>query len=226
MSSCRAVITLALSKLGISGGSKPAREADLTLGLTTLTSLYRSLIANGSLGRSRSVVPTGDYIARPNDRILRQSAMIGEITLPDTVCDDYANRAYSYYYDDDDDCGDRVNTPLDGSFVIINDEASGQTQDWMFEAYTSRWISLFDLSLQEYQEVLDDAGNVVQIVQPSIAPLSFRDDNGLAAMLAMRLSDHYGAQVSPVTMKDAGTWLGALITGFGDRATVVRGEFY
>ena len=215
MSSCKTIVTLALSKLGITGGSKPPRQADLDLGLTTLQSLFRNMISSGTLGRARPVtVADADYTARENDRIQRRPG-IGDIKLPDTVQDDrHGVFECSDFYDYP--LGSHPRPPREGAFVIINDTATGGTEEWIYEGYTNRWITLHDLSLQEYEEVRDSGGHIVTIKQPSIAPLSMRDENGLAALLATKLADHFGQTPSPLTIRDAQAFLTSLANRFGE----------
>jgi hypothetical protein len=225
MASTYSIVTLALSKLGISGGTRPARQADLDLGLQTLRSLYRNLISSGALGRANPVTPHGDYTARENDRILRNIDHIGTIALPELVRE-RASFGHSDQYDfyDYPVCG-RPRPPRDGAFVIINDANSGGTEEWLYEAYTNRWISLHDLTLQEHEELRNDAGNIIGIVEPSVAPLSYRDENGLAALLATKLADHFGAQPSPLTLRDASNWQTSLSTRFGEPEAHLHSHF-
>ncbi len=188
------IISLALQKLGVTGALKAPSQSDLDLGLTTLQSLYRQLISNGALGRARPVTACGDYTARENDRILRTSSDRQDITLPMLVAEEHDNDSW-----DDYQIGysgsSRRRPPRDGSFVIINDAASGYTEEYIYEAYVAKWISLHDLSTQQYEEVRDTNNHVVSITPASIAPLSFRDQNGLAAYLATKLADYYGGQL-------------------------------
>jgi hypothetical protein len=212
MASCKHIITLALSKLGVASSVKPVRDEDLQLGLSTLISRYRSLIATGGLGKGRHRHVTSDYIARPFDRILKDSTTPITITLPELVSvHDRFRGDYSY-----DVCGDPRHPPRDGSFIVINDAQTGGTEEHIYEGYTNRWISVFDLSLNEYTENRNDAGQIVSITPESTAPLSFQDENGLAAFLAISLADHYGADLNAVTIRDAGNWQMALVTRFGD----------
>jgi len=212
MASAKSVITLALSKIGVAGAAKAPRQADLDLGLTTLQALYRYLISSGALGRARPVIPTADYTARENDRVYRNNGHVGEITLPDVIVDRH-DCSDSIYYDDYTS-GPRQ--PRDGAFVIINDANTGNTAEWVYEAYTNRWISVDDLSLQEREEVRDADGNLVYVRPTSEAPLSTRDMNGLAALLSTKLADHYEATPSALTIRDALNWQAGLSNGFGE----------
>jgi len=216
MASAKSVITLALSKLGVSGAGKAPRQSDLDLGITTLQALYRYLISSGALGRARPVTPVDHYTARENDRIFRtaEHATLFQIDLPDIVTDTYAGCSDSIYYDDPQCSGPRP--PREGAFVIINDANTGNTAEYIYEGYTNRWISVHDLSLQEREEVRDANGGILAVKPESVAPLSYRDMNGLAALLATKLADHYSATPSALTIRDALNWQAALANGFGE----------
>jgi len=227
MTTCADIITLALSKLGVAGGLKPPSQPDLDLGLTTLMSLYRQMISSGKLGRARPVSPTDDYSARENDRIFRTSDFTGTIQLPEIVTDTWHGEF------DDDRFYDRYPAPChaprpprDGAFVIINDAVSGNTAEFIYEGYINQWVSIHDLNLGNGQNVTDAQGDVIEVIPPSVPPLSFRDANGLAAYLATMLADHYGETPSALTMRDANAWQAALINGFGEPSVSIRTNFF
>jgi len=198
MTTPRTIITLALSKLGIAGGAKKPRQEDLDLGLVTLQSYYRFLISSGALGRPRNTVldeGTTDYVAHENESIHRVNPGIQSIELPLTVTDDNNNLISDKYYD----CYyGGVRTPRNGTFVVIVDAISGNSQESIYDGYTKNWCSIGDLDLDESQ-----------------APLS-SNLNGLASRLAQDLSDHYDAELNQVTVVAGRQFEAALIQGFGD----------
>ncbi len=225
MTPCIQIITLALSKLGIAGGAKAPQTADLELGLTTLQGLYRNFISSGALGRANNRVVSGDYVAGENDRILRQAGSSGTIELPETVSS--APNAFVGGYDygmaSHRDC--RVGPPRNGSFVVINDAQTGETAEFIYDGYRNAWTSIDDLNLDDGVRVYDPDGSLLE-VRTSIAPLS-QDINGLAAVLALRLADHYGATLHKMTVTDAVRFEGSLVTGFGEADdNRVPGEYW
>jgi len=220
MTSCKTIVGLALSKIGVSGGVKPARQADLDLGLITLQSLLRALISGGTLGRARPVtIDGGIYTARENDRIQRLAGM-GTVIRPDTITEELADlhTCGSVEFYDYPVCAP-PRPPRDGAFVIINDTSTGNTEEWIYEGYTNRWISLHDLSLDESGEVRDDQGHIIAVKADSVCPLAARDANGLAALLATKLADHFGQTPSPLTLRDAQAFLASLANRFGEPET-------
>jgi hypothetical protein len=100
--------------------------------------------------------------------------------------------------------------------VVINDATTGGTVEYIYEGYTNRWISLHDLSLQQAENVLDSNGGIISVIPESTAPLSYRDLNGLAALLATKLADHYAETPSALTIRDAMNWQAGLANGFGE----------
>jgi hypothetical protein len=238
MASCKSIIITALSKLGVASALKGARDEDLQLGLQTLQSKYRSLIASGALGRALPVTVTGNYTTGENERILKKSGHAMTISLPETVTDrwgachdDYLGYGALSGFSADYGCSrvdHRPRPPRDGAFVVINDEQTGRAQEWLYDSYVAKWLPIHDLSLSEYGEVRDAEGNISGTTVESTAPLSAADTNGLAAALALSLSDHFGAQPSPMTIRDASVWQQALVNRFGltERERPDRSRFF
>lgn len=213
MNSCKSVITLALSKLGIAGGGKAPRQTDLELGLTTLKSVYRNLISSGALGRAKLRIIDCHTVAHENDRILRVAGATGTVELPFTVtghpigCGDYDYGIRGAY-------DNRPRPPRNGSFVVVNDAQNGETGEYIYDGHRNAWTTISDLSLDDKTAVRDGEGTLLEI-RTSVAPLS-HDMNGLAALLAMKLADHFGQQPHPLTVRDSNRFESSLVNGFGD----------
>lgn len=220
MNSCKSVITLALSKLGIAGGDKVPRQADLELGLTTLKSVYRNLISSGALGRAKPRIVDSHTVANENDRILRVAGATGTVELPQTVTG-HATSCGDYDYGIRGANDNRPRPPRNGSFVVINDAQTGETGEYIYDSYRNAWTTISDLSLDDEKAIRDSDGTLLEI-RTSVAPLS-DDLNGLAALLALKLADHFGAQPHPLTVRDSNRFESNLVNGFGepdhDRAT-------
>ena len=225
MSSCKSIIVLALSKLGVAGGAKAPRDTDLALGLITLQSLFRSLITNGTLGRARTVVPKDTYIAGENERIFRTNNQVGGISLPITIMD-------RHFTGDDEradyglgtSCTSYERPPRNGSFVVINDAITGNTVEYIYDGYTNLWVSIGDLTLDDNTVVTDASGNPIQY-KTSSAPLS-ANSNGLAALLATYLADHYSAKIEAATVRDAQEFTASLSQGFAEPARRGPGFYF
>lgn len=229
MATCRAIINSALRKLGVLGGGRDARPTDQTDAFSALQSLYGAWIAGGAFGRLRDVVPTGtNYMAAGNERILRATPDTLTVTLPELVSDQYV---YDYGHDRRGYYGTVITIttegnqtlvdvqtaqpigyavpPRDGSVVIISDTIGGETATWLYDASVHRWQGIHLLQLDNE------------------APRSDADPEGLAALLAIEISDMYGdaATVGPGTLQQAARYRSAMTQRFGMRRECVPGVF-
>lgn len=219
MATCRSIVNLALQKLGVLGAGREARTADQADALAALEGLYGAWVVGGAFGRLYDVIPQGNlYVAQGNERIVRQSAELLEVVLPELVPDhcvgDYG-RGPSRYYGTvvtiTTVLGEVVvdvraaqpiaafaTTPRDASVVSITDREAGQTVYYMYDGSVKAWHALSPL-------FLDDP-----------APRSFSDAQGLAACLAIEISDSYGsaATVGPATAMQASRFKSAMTTRY------------
>lgn len=106
-----------------------------------------------------------------------------------------------------DDDGNQY-TPLDTSVVVIVDAFSGTVTEFIYDGQIKAWVSLYDL------------------VITSEAPLSRRDEQGLAACLAVALADEFSGNVGPFTMQQAAAFKTALTHRYSMPAVQVQGEYY
>jgi hypothetical protein len=196
MATCRDITKGALRKIGKLGAGREPRAADASDALEALRGLYRSLINSGAFGRLRDVIPTADYTAGENERIFRNQDQVLEITLPEVVSADLCGpRPY------DEECDVYPNAvtdrnsrpPRDCAVVVIVDAFSGTTSDFIYDGHEKVWHSLYDLT------------------DTSTAPLSFRDPEGLKALLAMQIVDEYGGTLGAATARQAGIFQSSLI---------------
>lgn len=227
MTACRAIVNTALRQLGVLGSGREARLPDATDTLSALSGLYQGWIASGAFGRLRDVLPTGtDYAAYGGERIVRDSPETLTVTLPDTVSDtwidDYGHQSVRHYgtvitietVDNittvDVSTGQPIGyatTPNDGAVVVITDRIGGQTQTWIYDAMIRSWQSIDNLTLD------------------SQAPRS-QDHVGLAACVAMEVSDQFNADVKPATVMAARRYLAAMTQGFSMRRTETCGVYF
>lgn len=190
MAACRQIVNLALRKLGKLGAGREARTPDAADALDALQSLYGGWVASGAFGRLHDVVPTGPvYTAAWGQRVTRESASLVEVVLPDQTTRpalwDYGRYAG----------GEQA--PRDGSAVVIVSLDTGNVQTWLYDGTTKAWQDTDMLQL-------DDE-----------APRSHADRQGLAACLAMEISDQYGAEVPAATQMQAARYKTAMTTRFG-----------
>jgi hypothetical protein len=184
VATCRETVEGALRKLGKLGAGRSARTVDAEDAHESLKGFYFKIINDGTLGRLRDVVPTTDYTAGENERVLRNSEDVTTISLPELVADDWYGSPAEY--------GSRWvppsasvspnRPPMDLSVVVINDTITGYSRHWLYDGQRAQWVSIDDLAL-------DDE-----------APLSRRDPQGLQARIAVQIADEYGMDVPPTTL--------------------------
>lgn len=234
MATARSIITGALRKLGVVGGTGRRKPSHIELqdSLAILASLYRTLITSGAFGRLRDVVPQGDYVAGENQRIFRRVNEQQTIELPDTVsmcgtygycgalpvCQtvspivpstDYGARHYGIWSPSE------RRTIRDGSVVTMVDEFSGDMLEAIYDGQTKRWFVISDL---DYNEELNASNEwSVQRLNDALdqpVPLSHRDSNGLTCLLATLLADDFDAEVSASVALQAQQFKSALVTNY------------
>lgn len=187
---CRDVVKGALRKLGRLAAGREPRPADLQDGMEALRGLYRQWISLGTFGALRDVIPTGtEYTAGENERVFRNGAGAINVTLPDTVLDncfgdpcDYGSR----WVPPGRDARNRASRPVrDCSIVVIQDQATGITLEFLYDGNAGGWIQLAELT------------------DTDTAPLSFRDPQGLQAALAVAIEGEFGGNLTAGTIRQA-----------------------
>lgn len=206
----------ALRKIGVLAAGREARAVDRDDTFDALKALYRQMITNGAFGRLRDVIPVSDYTAYENERIFRNSEDVVSITLPETLRNwvywgDYG--IYGIYpYEPVPPATNAINldvrTPRDCAVVTIIDKFSGLVSDFIYDGQQKSWQGISDLTL-------DDE-----------APLSFRDQLGLQALLATQISDEYGRELGGATQRLAANFQSALINRFSFYEEPVYGEYF
>lgn len=227
MATARDTIKGALRKIGRLAAGREPRPADAADALAALSGMYRAWINNGTFGRLRDVIPTGDYLASPNERVFRQNSDVLQITLPELVSGertcDYGRDQTGYYgtvvtvatgsdgivtvdVAPSQPIG-FVKPPHDLAVVVIADAFAGTSFDFIYDGHQKRWQSIYDIGL-------DDE-----------APLSFRDPKGLEAALATQIVDEYGGDLGPMTQRMALTFQSSLTTRFSMPAQSIPGVY-
>ncbi|KQS01501.1 hypothetical protein ASG11_17765 [Sphingomonas sp. Leaf357] len=129
---CLDLISRALRRIGVLAAGTAPSDIEANDALDVLSAIYLRLITEGVFGTLRDVVPTGDYTAGENERVIRSNGMVGVISLPDTI----------------NDCG-RDRAPLDGSLVIISDSYTDETEAWLYDGAVKSWVLLTELTLTD-----------------------------------------------------------------------------
>lgn len=180
-STVQQIINRALGKLGIIEAGGTPTTNDQALALQALKAVYRRLITTGVFGDLIDVIPQMTaYTAGENERIVHDGSVT--VTLPTELPlfvfgNDYGMVTYS------SDNG-QVRPPRDGSIVTVSNTSTGVTTDSIYDGQIKQWISIEGLTAT------------------SVAPMSQRDENGLACLLALDLADEFGQQIT-ATMTNA-----------------------
>lgn len=163
---CLDVATRALQMIKVLPSGTQADADQANDALTALQGLFMHMAETQSFGALRDVLLTADAEAEENQRL----SGAYNVTLPATISDR---------------CTGQTRKPIDRCIIAIaadvlavdTVEVTGP-QTWLYDASLGAWVALHDLEL---------AGD---------CPLGSRYFEGLAAMLAMQISDDYGAQLT------------------------------
>jgi hypothetical protein len=182
MSTVETIATRALSKLGIVGSGQTPEAADLTLAINALKSLYHHYINAGTFGALEDYMPVDSpYDAPENSRIVHDGSIT--VVLPTEYpasyqTDDYGMIGTGY------DIG-YVRPPSDLAIVSEVNTDTGIIKDSIYDNRIHEWL------------------NINTLVAANTAPLSHRDEDGLASVLALRIAPDFGAEPHPLVARAA-----------------------
>lgn len=177
MVTAQQTINRALGKLGILGAGQTPSDDDNELCLRALKGTYRRLRTSGAFGKIYDTIPSADrYEPAENEHVARFNSNVEIIDLPETIAnfDETTDYGATTYYED----FTTVRPPRDCSYIAISDPASDITEDWIYDGQNKVWRSVERMSFNDP------------------APLGFRDENGLACLLALAVADDFGVQPS------------------------------
>lgn len=212
MTTCRDIVNGALRKIGRLGAGREPRLADSQDALEALRGLYRSLINSGAFGVLRDVIPAGSsYTAGENERVFRNSDATLSITLPEVVAHDWCGPRP---YDEECDCGAPAEPtaynqrpPRDCAVVVICDAFTAATVEYLYDGQQKLWTALYGLELDD------------------VAPLAYRDPEGLKCLLAMQIVDEFGGVMGEMTARSGFAFQSSLITKFSTPDRPVIGVY-
>jgi hypothetical protein len=218
----RAIVKGALKKLGVLAIGREPTAAQAQDALEILQGLYRELVGQGVFGRLVDVLITTDtYNAREQERVVCDLAGGCTVTLPETITQSllsappYYDAAWFDPYATDWDYGHGGVTaeplprpPRDGACIVIADVYSDCEEYYVYDANRAYWVRLDGLTLD------------------SAAPLSGRYQNGLMAMLGLRMAAPFGVEPSPVLQGECNTFRYALSTKFDRSRRAAVAEYF
>lgn len=204
MKTARDVITLSLKKIGVLRSGGEASASDAADALASLASLYEEWISQGAFGRVRDVVVNvaGEATAYPSVHI---NEMVDGVTidLPSVVPYDYwytwrPYRDYGWGLNVPLGGDDGNNVPRDKSVIRITSSENTTRATYIYDGTIQRWMRIDNLTLTDE------------------APLSARGFDGLASVLAIRLTELFGSELAgPQTLRSANRYSVALVTNYG-----------
>lgn len=203
----RDVGTRAFRKLGVLRAGGTMSSEDAAEALASLVSLYGEWITGGTFGRvvSFPLSQAGSFTATPNTHI--------NVTVDDAVTVDLPATVPACWWDTWRPCRDYgwgLNVPYgsDPNVAMPRDKSVVRVTDQFGEG---RATYVYDGTVQRWMRVDDSLGLTDE------APLSARNADGLAAVLATRLADQYGPELlSPGTVQAANRYRMALVTNYGN----------
>lgn len=220
MNTIRDVITLALKKLSVIRGSGQPKAQDAADALASLASFYNELISNGTCGRVWAVPVTQafDGNAGHNQHINIITEDTVEIDLPDLMpwawcCNWRPSRDYGWGLSIPYNVGERM--PPDMSVVRITSKNDDNRATYLYDAPVQRWMRIDNLNIPDQNAVLNRE-----------APLSSRNMDGLAALLATRIADQFGQDLlSALTLQAANRYKMALVSRYGEADNAWCGDY-
>lgn len=126
---CLEVITRAMRRIGVLAAGELPRDDERDDALATLAGLYSRLINEGGFGRIASIIPTGDYTAGENQRVIVSTQACSNVALPETISHNSAQRPIR-------DC----------AVVIVADHLHNLTTTYIRDAQSATWVDLSNLT--------------------------------------------------------------------------------
>lgn len=198
MPSCRDIITRALRKLGHIGRAENPSEADESMGLAALQSMFDEWAAGGAFGPVRDLYKDAAYTARAGERI-RSAATV---TLPDYTQVDGAT------YTDDYGFGVcRDVRPRNRALIVVVNPTTGARKTSLWDAWSGQWVEIEALTPNDE------------------APLAALGADGLACCLARVLTDDTGQKLGDETRRRAQAFESRIKIGADGRRDATPGVY-
>ncbi len=199
------VVRLAMQRLRLVAAGEAVTSTEATDGLIAFQSMVDGWATNGLFGRLNDVIPTGNYTAAEQDRVINDGGYV--ITLPTII---QPQLTYFPYYPDSSTLGVLTTVsprpPRDLSQIEVM--TAGNSVRSFYDAHLRAWIPVQALALTD------------------TAPLATRGVQGLASCLALQIADDYDVQPTPGVQRVASLFMFGLSARYGSaRRTGVQDYF-
>lgn len=207
MATVQTIINRALAKLGVIGAGEDPEDNDNALCFQALKGVYRHLRTAGAFGTIYEVFPnTESYFANENEHIIRNADVTKVVILPESVANIEGQGDYgvpTFTVDEN-----YVRAPRDMAYIAITDQATSTTLDYLYDGQNALWRCIETMTLND------------------VAPLSFRDENGLAACLAMHVADEFGQQVTQLISRSANRFEEGVTQNWSESGQLIQRNDY
>jgi len=196
---------LAMQRLRLLAAGEQPTAAEAADNLIGFQSMLDSWATSGLFGRLNDIIPTGNYTAFEQDRVINDGTYT--ITLPTVI---QPTIAYSPFYPDSALWGALTTTiprpPRDLAQIEVI--TGGVSVRSIYTTHLRAWTAIQSLALTD------------------IAPLSNRGVQGLASCLALQIADDYEAQASAGVQRVATMFMFGLSARYGSQRRTAMQDYF
>lgn len=201
MATVRQVYTRALRKLRVIASGETPTSEELSDGASVVQGIFNGWIENGMFGRFGVTLSDSiddlDYFTADGRRY--------EVTLWESPADDDSIELPVRVVDPETG---RTTTPPDLAIVELVDETAGTRKTYIYDARVAAWVKISDMT------------------PDSTCPLSGRSLEGIAALVATRVADEFGATPGALTLREAGEFVTAIASRAAEAPTTGTAAYY
>lgn len=194
----RQTITRALRKLRVVASGDEPTAAELADGLSVVQGMFDAWATGGMFGRLNTLLGDDGTVSFGTDEYLE--VVVWEAPDGDATVE-LPVRVRDIYTNE-------TRTPPDLAFAELVDETTGNRKTFIWDARQAKWVRLDNLTVD------------------SVMPLAARSTEGMAAVVAMKLSEEFGAQLGPLVAREAGAFLQAMSTRYGEQRQTGTADFF
>lgn len=189
MVTVRQTITRALRKLRVVASGDEPTAAEAADGLAAVQGMFDQWASSGMFGRLSQYFGDAQGVTFNTDENGREVVLWEAPPSDPTV--ELPIRVRDSFTGD-------LRPPAHLSFTEIVDEATGTRKTFLYDARKAQWVRLDNLALE------------------SEMPLAGSGAEGIAAALAMRIAEEFGAEPGPMLAREASRFTFALSARYGE----------